>query len=147
MSIIHDALRKVQAQSPVNETPAAADTSRHPLTIIIAVVLSFTILIIFGILYKLTVDTTRHGQAATSTPPARITAPQHPSSAPTAGPINSNDPRVEGVMDMSGTMRALINGNVYEEGQSFNGLTITKISFDTITVVENGAERKLPVKN
>ena len=49
-------------------------------------------------------------------------------------------------MDMgSGKKVALISGNIYEEGQTILGRIIAEISVDSITVMDNGKKRILPV--
>ena len=48
-------------------------------------------------------------------------------------------------MDRSGKKVALINGNIYEEGQTIFDRTIASITLEGVTVVENGQKRILPV--
>jgi hypothetical protein len=59
--------------------------------------------------------------------------------------VDPNDPlssiRIEGVMDLNGKKTALINGNVYEEGQTIYGKIISEITFDSLTVIDNGHKR------
>ena len=122
----------------------------------IVVVLSIAIVIILAILYKLASDTTLHGKPlftlttrSTKTlgmflkndksSKAKITENPHQDSA-------SNEVHIEGIMSMGGKMTALINGDVYEEGQRVNGKTISDISFDSVTILDNGEIKILSTK-
>ncbi|MBF0388104.1 MAG: hypothetical protein HQL20_09680 [Candidatus Omnitrophica bacterium] len=185
MSIIHDALKKVQSKtpSPVVTPPAPAnaatsvpgkgptgnaptDNSWSSLTILMAAVLTVAVVVIFAVILKLANDTTKHAPRAvipTSTEPAAntqkipavtdstgpstpATVPQ-PAEPPATKPLAKNNSlKIEGVMDMGGKMVALINGEVYEEGQTVSGNLITMITFDSITIMENGTKKVLPIK-
>ncbi len=175
MSIIHEALKKVQqttspgqpprspavppgdnATTPSSTAPAPAVPT--PLTISLLTVLGTAIFIILVILIKLAVETTQHPRLVSSqqknavplqteqAPPPAPTAPT-PAATPTTKPTASEDPfRIEGIMDMGNKKVALINGNVYEEGQSVNGLLIVGIELNQITVMDNGARRVIPTR-
>ena len=47
---------------------------------------------------------------------------------------------------MGGKVVALINGNIYEEGQTVNGRLIAEITFDSVTIMENGNKRIMSTK-
>lgn len=54
---------------------------------------------------------------------------------------------VRGIMANGPNNLALINDQVYQEGDVVNGIKIVKISLDSITVINNGTEQTIPVKN
>ncbi len=184
MSIIHDALKKVQAstpqhppaapdqpQPPVNGEPAAehGDNFITPLWI--------TALCAIVAIFAIATSQLTPKNTPLRPKPARVTLPQAapqlpspekapaplqaspavtpPAPAPVTQPAaqqarDMNDPlgtvRIEGVMDMGGKKAILINGNIYEAGQMLYGRTIVDISFDTLTVMENGQKRTLPIR-
>ena len=138
--------------------------------------ITVAVIVIFAVIYKLAADTTQHApravlsaaltaSAAPTTPKHRPVAPQ-PKATPALAPqtasqatpealpqiqppaenVYTNSPRVEGVMSMGGKMVALINGDVYEEGQTINGHIIAMITFDSVTIMENGVKKILPIK-
>ncbi len=39
----------------------------------------------------------------------------------------------------------LINGDIYEEGQSIEGKTISQITLKEVTIIDNGIKQILPV--
>jgi hypothetical protein len=127
-------------------------------------VLAVAVIVIFAVIFKLAADTTQHVKptpAATlnqtpTTAPQPVTPPA-PAPAPTVvppvqakpttppAPVN-NGLHIEGVMDMGGKMVALINGNIYEEGQAVNGNIIAVITFESVTIMENGVKKILSTK-
>ena len=42
---------------------------------------------------------------------------------------------------------ALINDQIYQEGDSVDGVKIVKISLDSVTVINNGKEETISVKD
>ena len=194
MSIIHDALKKVQQtnnvgtpaplapyQEPVQppEQPKPQDKMSIPL--LVAVICAI-VAMVFAALPQLTPRKIAAPAATAQTPvpvtpekkqpgpkPA-VAQPQSPSSdtvskavanavaspvipalkPPAQKIIDPNDPlssvQIEGVIDMDGKKAVLISGNVYEEGQTIYNRIITEITFDTLTVIENGQKRTLPIK-
>jgi len=72
---------------------------------------------------------------------------------PTTGnidPNTSNTPitlNIHGIMANASGNLALINDQVYQEGDSVGGTKIVKINLDSITVIINGVEEKIHVKN
>ncbi|MEI6438206.1 MAG: hypothetical protein WCO69_05610 [Candidatus Omnitrophota bacterium] len=144
MSIIHDALKKVQSKNPqaspfpepppapASSSPSTVDltpeTTNRSLMILMAVVLTVTVVVIFAVIFKLAMDTTQHPKA-------------------TAQPASAGGIKVEGVMDRDGKMVALINGDVYEEGQTVEGKVITAITFANVTVMGNNSKLILPIKH
>jgi len=182
MSIIHEALKKVQRTTPSGPattpaypataatgtpapTAAAPKPATTPLTIISLTVLGVAVITVLAILTKLAVETTQHPRMISSvhqTPavaapqpavPATPKVPAPPLAAaieppvPAANAATSETPfKIEGIMDMGNKKVALINGNVYEEGQTVNGLMITSIGLDHVTVMENGTPRVIATR-
>ena len=189
MSIIHDALKKVQQTNnaglptpptPSQETAPSPETAKAQdktsLPLLVAVICA-VVAMIFAALPQFTPKKT----TAPSTPVAAapvspavptkqpvpepaapstntiskavanaVAAPTQPPSAPVQKIVDPNDPlssiQIEGVMDMGGKKAVLINGNVYEEGQTIHGRIISSITFDSLTVMENGQKRIFPIK-
>jgi len=94
----------------------------------------------------------------TLTPPnpsaaaSQVTSPASPS-VNTAGATISQDIsapitlNIHGVMSNGPTNLALINDQVYQEGDEIDGIKIAKINLKSITVIDNGKEKTIPVKN
>ncbi len=59
---------------------------------------------------------------------------------------NKNTLNVQGVLDNSGQSVALINGKIYEEGDTVSGVKILKIGVDVIRILRNGREEELKVR-
>ncbi|MBF0620176.1 MAG: hypothetical protein HQL19_08420 [Candidatus Omnitrophica bacterium] len=178
MSIIHDALKKVQSKpAPVSTgeipqtndpfAPPAPDKGRdtnRSLTILMACVITVAVIVIFGILFKLVMDSTERtkitarnvalpaaatAQTSSQPPPPAKVLPlplNFPPLPAITKPPEPNTIKIEGVMDMGGKMVALINGNIYEIGQIFDGKMITNIGFDSVTIKDNGTIRTIPIK-
>jgi hypothetical protein len=70
-----------------------------------------------------------------SSPDVRNAVPEEPGSL-----------RLEGIMDMGAKKVALINGDVYEEGQVVDGKIIAEISLNSIAVMDNGTKKVIPLK-
>jgi|GEM_PF-3994629 len=66
-----------------------------------------------------------------------------PSPAPAADP---NALKLEGVMNNNGAMLALINGKIYETGSEVNGAKIVRIEENTVTLSRDGEEEVLQVR-
>jgi hypothetical protein len=94
-------------------------------------------------------------------PLAKITvAPPKPSIS-TNAPIPTNLPaiadtpkinapvtlNIHGVMSNDTGNVALINDQIYQEGDTVDGVKIVKISLDSVTVINNGKKEIIPVKN
>jgi hypothetical protein len=163
MSIIHDALKKVQEKtapqppfssplnpitSPNTDPTPPRQTSRPTLPwLLLSIIISIPLAIsAFFLLWP-------HLNATTKkTIPASALSSPVATPAPVAVPMTATAPdtqsalRIEGVMDMGdGKKVALINGNIYEKGQSIQGKTISRITLEEITVINNGVEQVLPV--
>ncbi len=53
---------------------------------------------------------------------------------------------VQGTMTNNGSTVALINDKIYEVGEEINGMKISAITANTITVERNGRTETLPIK-
>ena len=54
---------------------------------------------------------------------------------------------VHGIMSKGNSNLVLINDQVYQEGDEVEGAKIVKINLDSITILNNGAEETIHVKN
>ena len=194
MSIIHDALKKVQAASPEKSpekttpppasaqgpSPKAPEKTSVPLWVAAACAL---IAMIFAVLPQITpkqpaatpapatapAEPVKPEAAApqTTTPSTNalakavsgaVAVPVVPKAEPPVPPqeqqpqqtIDPMDPlsniHIEGVIDMGGKKAVLINGNVYEEGQTIRGKIISEVTFETLTIMDDGRKRTFPIK-
>lgn len=158
MSIIHDALKKVQDQTP-SPAPSPSNTAEKnngPSSQQIPVWLILTLIAVIVFIFSLTITKTPPktfptDSVASQSSPKAISSPTTPSpntieSKPQTTAIPSeNLLRVEGVMDMGTKKVALINGNIYETGQTVQGKTITNITLEHIITMDNGVEQTLLV--
>ena len=190
MSIIHDALKKVQQ---MNNTGASLPQAPFPqpepapgpeprgekmnIPLLVAAVCA-VVAMVFAALPQLTARKAQApAPAAAPAPRQEQPAPRPVAEAPRAPSersmsegvasavtppalsamkppvqriIDPNDPlssiQVEGVMDMEGRKVVLINGNIYEEGQTIYGHIISEITFESLTIIENGRKRIFPSK-
>ena len=196
MSIIHDALKKVQEKTPHHDQGVAAgplddlsgpDSSWQspsatkpaaPLPrrfIVLGVVLTIVVVVILVVLIRLAQKTTAHPVHAAASPAVQAAAPKTslidaiksavagPSAPATLTPIpgassvnvstKAQNPapeagalHLEGIMVMNGKKVALLDGEVYEEGQAVDGKIIAEIAPDSITVMDNGTKKIIPLK-
>jgi hypothetical protein len=158
MSIIHDALKKIQKDKPsqsefsyADETPVMSSQEENSATPkksinlpLIAVALCAIMALFFAVLPRMA-NKQKISAPATALP-APIKTPAAPFQIFTPAPQDQNVIRIEGIMDMGDKKTALINGNVYEEGQTFNGKMIAKITFEAVTFVDNGKELIVSIK-
>ncbi len=163
MSIIHDALKKVQnsksasagPDSPVSGAPdPSLATSRsagihpgdHPpviprkVLIALMVLTSVVVLAILLILIGLAKQTTLHPKIVLEEPPVTVSVAVPGQATSVQEPL-----RLEGIMNMGAKKVALINGNIYEEGQAVEGMTVIKVTDTNVTVQANGVERVLKI--
>ena len=158
MSIIHDALKKVQQSTPAQPAPVAAPDPavreiivKKPLNIPLLGGIICVVMIMIAVLLQpaakppaATPAAPAPAPAAVVNAPADAVQPAPPQVAALADPLSTI--QIEGVMDMDGKKVVLISGNIYEEGQTIKGAIITRITFDTLTVTRDGQEHNLPVK-
>ncbi len=196
MSIIHDALKKVQktnpawptqatgsVQAPLHQSRTGKETDKINIPLLVAAICA-VVAMLFAALPHFAPKkdlspakavarelnkpwTAPEPSPSTIKPPSNILikavtgavaipsvpAPVRDQSSPepkVQKPADPNDPlssiQIEGVMDMGGKKVVLINGNVYEEGQTIYGRIIMQITFDTFSVIENGKKRTFPIK-
>ncbi len=176
MSIIHDALKKIQRVTPEANQPAANAASGpvqasslpalqengRPSTIILVSVISVVVAVLFTILWTLAKETralpVKPVAAEQAKPLAEAAKPLAPTStemgaalvAPAPKPaVDPNDVlaniHIQGILDKSGKAVALINDNVYIEGDTFHGKPITRITIDSVTIMDGEKERVFPV--
>jgi hypothetical protein len=70
-----------------------------------------------------------------------------PASASTVKPVVPTTLNVHGVMSNGHNSLVLINDQVYQEGDEIDGVKIVKINLKSITVINNGKEESIHVKN
>ena len=54
---------------------------------------------------------------------------------------------INGVMASQGHNIALINGNIYQEGDEISGIKIVRIAVDAVTILRNGKEETVEVRH
>ncbi|MBF0330603.1 MAG: hypothetical protein HQL17_01595 [Candidatus Omnitrophica bacterium] len=190
MSIIHDALKKVQqtkpAAVPPSRPPAQAQYQPQPnqqddkinIPLLVAAICAIVAMIFAALPYialkmnqvppqpmaaaprapnKPTPQPLPSPNAMTRAITSALSAPAVftpsitiPPTKPHKTTVNSDDPvaniQVEGILDMKGKKAALINGNIYEEGQTIYGKVIVEITFNSLTIIDNGQKRTLSIK-
>lgn len=67
-----------------------------------------------------------------------------PNAAPPPEPITL---KIHGIMSNASGNLALINNQVYQEGDKIDGITIIKINLNSIKISANGKEKTIPVDN
>lgn len=173
MSIIHDALKKVQKatlkQTPQREAAPFKDNSPDvtptlklnnishnvqplsPLTIIVMSVTGTIVFILMIVLIRLALNTAEPAQPLTQkdapvSEPLK-TLPLVKATNPTSTQ-NRKEPenlfKIEGIMDTGSKKVVLINGGIYEEGQTLNGAIITAITSNSVILEKNGTKITLP---
>lgn len=127
MSIIHEALKKVQQKTPQDSVTTDPGPTPHKSSP--AVFRLFPALALAGILAGLLLPSWLYRVRPAL--PARIQAcPQL---------------RLEGILETGGKKIALINGNIYEEGQTAENCTITTIHTQKVTISDGKKEFNLTV--
>lgn len=168
MSIIHDALKKLQNNKKADEfpsppspqfetgpvsaqpdvTPTPASQPKVPTRVLIAALtlLSLTVAVIFFFLIKLAAQTNVHPTLTAvqkSTAPAETTAPA--ASKPANAAAAQEAIKLEGIIEMGGRKLALINGGVYEKGQTVGGHVIQEIDETGIKVSKDDQTHTIPI--
>lgn len=171
MSIIHDALKKVQVSlgkktDAVSETliPESIETApmappvvteppkqSHMVTVIIIIVaLSAGGYLIyqqrdqFAPQLKKLAAKAAPARPITSGPLAKISTS---SQAPNQNNHSPEELSVQGIMSNNGSAVALINGKIYAQGDFIAGIKITAINTDGITLLKDGKEEKIQVRH
>jgi type II secretory pathway component PulC len=156
MSIIHDALKKVQNKTPpeVKILPPKQKKIKTVLTLLCTIAI---ILGSLGFLYnqwhayfpkvkklaKLPENLVPLAKL-TVNPPVPTKLPAISNTPKTSTPVTLN---IHGVMSDGPNNVVLINDQVYQEGDEVDGVKIVKISLDSIIVINNGKEETIRVKN
>jgi len=144
MSIIYDALKKVEQRLPFPN--AKKETKNILLWLAIGAITlgflasGFALFLLFSSLSK-PVQITQKSSAVN--PALRIkTAPAKPAPAPTlAREINPTRQKIydtldlKGIMDMEGERIALINNEILKAGDYINGAKVTRISKNTVELL------------
>jgi hypothetical protein len=177
MSIIHDALKKIQLNSGIETLPRVAQQTANQksptqnkiksiftLGCVVAIVAASILYIsqqfqsnipkVKSLLQKPSDQSIRKEEL----PAPKVKAPENlvpPSPPPTNLPAIADTPKtstpvtlnIHGVMSNDTGNVALINDQIYQEGDTVDGVKIVKISLDSVTVINNGKKEIIPVKN
>ena len=175
MSIIHDALKKVQLTSRIETLPRVSQQTANQksliqnkiksifalscaVTITAASILyiyqqfqnnvpkakSFAKKSFYQLIHKEELPAFKTKAPENFVPPIPTNLPAISNTPKTNAPVTLN---IHGVMSNNTGNVALINDQVYQEGDEVDGVKIVKISLDSITVINNGKEETIPVKN
>lgn len=164
MSIIHEALKKVQQSMSIPQakseemvevlTSPDKKIAQHPLSPFL-VAMGLVILVAAGLYFinmqkfahlplhwrGLTTKQVSLAKPAVAAIPA-VKMPQVPNAPPPPlDPFN-----LQGVMADGSHSVALINDNIYEEGALVNDARIIKIGLDSVTIERNGKQETISVK-
>lgn len=138
MSIIHEALKKVQQQNPQS---TATSPVQDPHKASPAASRLLPALGLAGILLALLIPSCllqeKSANKASWLHPVR---PALPGQTLACARL-----KLEGIMQTNGRKIALINGNIYEEGQTAGTCTITAITAQNVTISDGKKELVLPV--
>ena len=172
MSIIHEALKKVQlslrnrpgapdaaaativgSMAPETSAPAAAPKSFNwPVILISLVVLGIGGYLVYQQSSK--IPEVRSFIAKVNPIPQRPLGPlaKIPAKTSAAATANTNKQThdefsVQGIMSKNGSTVALINGKIYAKGDSIDGIKITNINEEAITLLRDGQEEKIRVRH
>jgi hypothetical protein len=133
MSIIHEALKKVQ-QSPITTSPAQPPLKTSPAT-------SRLLLALAGMLVALLIPSCLlQGKNTNKANWLHSVRPVLPGQT-----LACTQLKLEGILETEGRRIALINGNIYEEGQTAGTCTITTIHAQTVTISDGKKELDLSV--
>jgi type II secretory pathway component PulC len=178
MSIIHEALKKVQQKlAPKADEIEVTDETpqKHPIQNEIKSILALvcaTLITIASALYiwqqfqthapkgqtfaQRSFDQLIHQIHPVNTKPTALAAPK-PLAQLTINPPATKNPdsakpapvtlNIHGIMANANGNLALINDQVYQEGDDLDGAKIVKINLDSITISNNGTEQTIFVKN
>lgn len=167
MSIIHDALKKIQdkrtpeppSSSKIKETPVPPGiatnntnkTSRFLIpgigALIAAGILSFILLSPNASHIPKKTSAIDNSMSLETPTPIQTIIPPAQKKAPPATPASGNAFRIEGVMDMgNGKKVILVNGKIYEAGQLLDGKLLEEITLDNIILIDNGMRKTIPIE-
>lgn len=146
MSIIHEALKKVQSNRSENKPQPQKSKSISRIIVALGAVL---ILIICGISgYQVIKLANRNSDTL-----APVITNATISTSPTLPVVNLPPPSrtkrgqifLTGIVIMDGRNFALINDEFYEEGEKVEGAKITKITDDSVDILQKGKTRTIKV--
>jgi hypothetical protein len=83
-------------------------------------------------------------QITINTPASPVAGPASSTLTKPPAPVTLN---IHGIMANATGNLVLINDQVYQEGDVVDGAKIVKINLNSITVINNGTEQTIPVKN
>ena len=162
MSIIHEALKKVQANlstpSPTQpedalEQEAPSNASPTPPTRInkkpFSMALMLLSVIAFAACWFLAVQIKRYFPNVLTIKPSAYGSKTSPASGPLARiPQQAHSPQlnIQGVMAQGDTNLVLINKDIYQQGDQIEGYTIISIAFDKIVVKKDGEETTITLR-
>lgn len=139
MSIIHEALKKVQQQNPQSTITTNPEQDPHkasPAASRFLPALGLT-----GMLIALLIPSCLlQKKSADNTGWLHRVRPALPGQTLACAQL-----KLEGIMETNGRKIALINGNIYEEGQTAGTCTITTITAWDVTISDGKKELVLPV--
>lgn len=162
MSIIHEALKKVQSnrsESPsiINKPADNGKTFQKP-TVFALLLWGSVIFILLGLTFYNLYEYTRRIKEMSAT---KFYVPVSSRSATTVSPLTTPAPALapsvstpepkkgelilSGIVEMDGKSFALINKEFYEVGESVEGAKITKITPDSIEILQKGKTRTIKV--
>ncbi len=155
MSIIHEALKKVQSNrsentSIVNKTtanttisPKQSNLSMHWWILLVSALAGITIYNLYE--YTLTSREMAITKFSAGQLPVLSSETLGTTSLPKPPQPKKDELILSGVVEMDGKNFALINNEFYETGEKVSGRTITKITTDSIEVLEKGKTRTIKV--
>lgn len=165
MSIIHDALKKVQSKKqnaiileeivlqpgePLPaEPPQKTPKKKNFLAIILLGLVCIVVSAMFFLLFRLIIATNPAPKLISNEIKQKISDKTKTVAQMLPAPHDEPGIKVEGVMQMENKILALIDGDVFEEGQQVRQKTISKITLDSVTLtdIKTGATEILPVKH
>lgn len=157
MSIIHEALKKVQSnrsESPsiINKPADDGKTFQKP-TAFVLLLWGSVIFILVGLTFYNLYEYTHRIKEMSSTKfyvPATTVSPMTAAAPALAPGVSAPEAKkgelvLSGIVEMDGKSFALINKEFYEVGESVEGAKITKITPDSIEILQKGKTRTIKV--
>lgn len=161
MSIIHEALKKVQSNrsenpSPTNKPVAVEKPFQKPNAFAL-LLWGFTTFILVSLTFYNLYEYTRRTKEMSMTKfyvpasrPATLASAPDVATSALAPSVSAPEPKkgelvLSGIVEMDGKSFALINKEFYEVGESVEGAKITKITPDSIEILQKGKTRTIKV--
>ncbi len=162
MSIIHEALKKVQQSMSIPQAkseemvevltvPSPNIPNKRPSSLFLLTIGLIVLVgtgLYFSIPFRSSYLSLQSKPAVTARPNINVHTNTHPPvQAPNAPPVSLLALfNLQGVMADGRHSVALINGNIYEEGALVNGARIIRIDLDSVTIERNGKQETISVK-